>query len=403
MNFKTLKDFDVKGKTVLLRADLNVPIDEDYNITDTTRIDRLKPTIDYLVKQGAKIIVMSHFGRPDGQKRPAYSLKFTLPALKKSWGTDVAFADDCVGAPAQQLKDNLKPGQIGLLDNVRFHKGEEANDIGFAKELAKLGDIYINDAFSASHRAHASTEAIAHVMPSGAGFMVETELKALQAALERPEKPVAAVVGGAKISTKLDILNNLVEKVDVLVLGGGMANTFMHAMGIDVKASLCETDMVDQTRAIMKKASKTGCDLVTPVDVVIDVMMKEKGVPPDFCAIYDVPPGHMILDIGPQTLKLVKQKLGACKTVVWNGPLGAFEIKPFDEGTKRVAQFVAEQTQAGKMKSVAGGGDTVAALEAAGVADKFTYVSTAGGAFLEWLEGKTLPGIAALCGMKHAA
>ena len=403
MNFKTLKDFDLKGKTVLLRADLNVPINEDYEITDTTRIDRLKPTIDYLKNHGARIIVMSHFGRPNGERRPSYSLKFTIPTLEINWGVDVVFADDCIGAPAQTMKDSLKPGQVGLLENVRFHKGEEANDIGFAKELAKLGDIYINDAFSASHRAHASTEAIAHILPSGAGFMVEAELKALHAALENPEKPVAAVVGGAKISTKLDILNNLVEKVDILVLGGGMANTFMHAMGIDVKASLCETDMVDQARAIMKKASKTGCDLVTPVDVVVDVMMKEKGVPPDFCPIYDVPPAHMILDIGPQTLKLLKQKLGTCKTVVWNGPLGAFEIKPFDEGTVRIAKFIAEQTQAGKMKSVAGGGDTLAALEAAGVADKFTYVSTAGGAFLEWLEGKTLPGIAALCGMKHAA
>lgn len=403
MNFKTLKDFDLKGKTVLLRADLNVPIDEDYAVTDTTRIDRLKPTIDYLSQQGARTLILSHFGRPDGQKRPAYSLKFLLPELKKSWGIDVPFAEDCIGPEAKALKDSLKPGGIGLLENVRFHKGEEANDKNFAQELASLGNIYINDAFSAAHRAHASTEALAHILPAGAGFMVEAELKALHDVLENPEKPVAAVVGGAKISTKLEVLNNLVDKVDMLVLGGGMANTFMHAMGIDVKASLCETDMVDQARAIMKKASKVGCDLVTPVDVVVDVMMKEKGVPPDFCAIYDVPPGHMILDIGPQTLKLLKEKLGKCKTVVWNGPLGAFEIKPFNEGTVRVAKFVAEQTQAGKMKSVAGGGDTLAALEQAGVADKFTYVSTAGGAFLEWLEGKTLPGVAALCGMKAAA
>jgi phosphoglycerate kinase len=403
MNFKTLKDFDLKGKIVLLRADLNVPIDEDYVVTDTTRIDRLKPTIDYLSQQGAKTIILSHFGRPDGQKRPAYSLKFLLPELNKSWGIEVAFAEDCVGPEAKALKDSLKPGQVGLLENVRFHKGEEANDKGFAQELATLGDIYINDAFSAAHRAHASTEALAHILPAGAGFMVEAELKALHEALESPQKPVAAVVGGAKISTKLDVLNNLVEKVDMLVLGGGMANTFMHAMGIDVQASLCETDMTDQARAIMKKASKVGCDLVTPIDVVVDVMMKEKGVPPDFCAIYDVPPGHMILDIGPKTLKLLKEKLGTCKTVVWNGPLGAFEIKPFNEGTVRVARFVAEQTQAGKMKSVAGGGDTLAALEQAGVADKFTYVSTAGGAFLEWLEGKTLPGVAALCGLKDAA
>lgn len=403
MNFKTLKNFDFKGKTVLLRADLNVPIDEDYNITDTTRIDRLKPTVDYLRGKGAKILVLSHFGRPKGERREAYSLKFTLPALKQSWGVDVCFAEDCIGTPAQKIKDSLQAGQVALLENVRFHKGEEDNDNAFAKEMAKLGDIYINDAFSASHRAHASTEALAHIMPSGAGFLVEAELTALQAALENPEKPVAAVVGGAKISTKLDILNNLVEKVDMLILGGGMANTFMHAMGIDVKASLCETDMTDQARAIMKKASKMGCDLVTPVDVVVDVMMKEKGVPPDFCAIYDVPPGHMILDIGPQTLKLLKEKLSQCKTVVWNGPLGAFEIKPFDEGTKRVAKFVAEQTQAGKMKSIAGGGDTLAALEAAGVADQFTYVSTAGGAFLEWLEGKSLPGIEALRASKLAA
>jgi len=353
MNFKTLKDFDFKGKTVLLRADLNVPTGEDYEITDTSRIDRLKPTIDHLREQ--------------------------------------------------QLKASLQPGQIGLLENVRFHKEEEKNDKTFAQELAKHGDIYINDAFSASHRAHASTEALAHLIPAGAGFMVEAELKALHAALGNPEKPVAAVVGGSKISTKLNILNNLVEKVDMLVLGGGMANTFMHAMGIDIKASLCETDMVDQANAIMKKASHAGCEIIIPTDGAVDITLKEKSVPANFCSIHDVPKDHMILDIGPETMDLIKQKLGTCKTVVWNGPLGAFETKPFDEGTKQIAQFVAAQTQAGKMKSVAGGGDTLAALQISGAADKFTYVSTAGGAFLEWLEGKTLPGVAALCDLKNAA
>jgi len=401
MNFKTLKDFDLKGKTVLLRADLNVPA-KDGVVTDTTRIDRLKPTIDWLVKNGARTVVLSHFGRPKGGFEAEFSVKFLIPSLEKSWGHDVSFGEDCIGAKAEAAVKALKDGQVVLLENLRFHKGEEANDAAFVKELAKLGQIYINDAFSAAHRAHASTEGLAHVLPAGAGFLMEAELNALNAALENPKRPVVAVVGGAKISTKLELLGNLVSKVDYLVLGGGMANTFMFANGIEVGKSLCEKDMAEKAREISKIAAGRNCKIVLPVDRVI---VKEfgKGVPNSVVAADKIPADQEAVDVGPGTIAAVDKIFATAKTVVWNGPLGVFEVKPFDNGTNGMAQAVAKHTKAGTLVSVAGGGDTVSALEQAGVADDFTYISTAGGAFLEWLEGKTLPGVAALTSLNKAA
>lgn len=401
MSFKTLRDVDLSGKTVLLRADLNVPA-KDGVVTDTTRIDRLKPTIDWLVKNGAKTLVLSHFGRPDGQRNDKYSLKFILPALKKSWGVDVAFATDCIGEPAKTLSDTLKSGQVGLLENLRFHAGEEANDAAFVRELAKLGTIYVNDAFSAAHRAHASTEGLAHILPAYAGFLMEAELNALTSALESPKKPVMALVGGSKISTKLSVLNNLVGKVDYLVLGGGMANTFLYAKNINVGNSLCEKNMADEARAIMATAAKSGCQIILPVDHIVVKDLKE-GAEFISVAAGQIPADMGTVDIGAESIKAVQEILKKCHTVLWNGPVGVFEIKPFDKGTNELAHTVAHLTQNGTIVSVAGGGDTVSALENAGVADKLTYVSTAGGAFLEWLEGKTLPGVAALTTCQKAA
>jgi phosphoglycerate kinase len=401
MTFKTIRDIDVHGKTILLRADLNVPA-RNGEVSDTTRIDRLKPTVDYLVSHGAKILVMSHFGRPKAAPDPEFSMAFLIPVLKKQWGHDVQFADDCIGTPAVTLAGSLKPGQIGLLENVRFYPGEEKDDPAFVQSLAKLGDIYVNDAFSSAHRAHASTEGLAHVMPTVAGFLMEAELNALGAALENPQRPMAAIVGGAKISTKLELLGNLVEKADMLILGGGMANTFLYAQGMDLKNSLCEKDMADQARAIMRKAKEKGCDIILPADGVWAAKF-EAGAEHGLCAMTAVPDGKMVLDIGPESIEMLKQRLDSAKTIVWNGPLGAFEISPFDRGTVELAKYVVERTKSGHITSVAGGGDTVSALEHAGVADKFTYVSTAGGAFLEWLEGKTLPGVAALSAYEKAA
>jgi phosphoglycerate kinase len=397
MTFKTINDFDLSCKTVLLRADLNVPA-SDGRVTDTTRIDRLKPTIDLLVKKGARILILSHFGRPKDGPSPEFSLKFLQPVLAAQWGHPVAFATDCIGAPAADAAKNTAPGAICLLENVRFHKGEEKNDAAFTRDLAKNGDIFINDAFSAAHRAHSSTEGLAHILPTGAGLLMEAELNALQAALESPQRPVAAIVGGAKISTKIDLLENLVKKTDMLILGGGMANTFLFAKGVDMKSSLCEKDMADQARKIMDTAKAAGCEIVLPVDGVA----AEKFAANAPNAVYandKIPDGHMVLDIGPQSVSLIRDKLAVAKTIVWNGPLGAFEIAPFDAGTVAVAQSVAKMPA----KTVAGGGDTVSALEHAGVTDKLAYVSTAGGAFLEWLEGKTLPGVAALSAGKKAA
>jgi phosphoglycerate kinase len=401
MTFNTINQIDVNGKTVLLRADLNVPA-KDGVVTDTTRIDRLKPTIDALRAKGAKIIVLSHFGRPKGGVDPEFSLEFILPSLEKSWGVKVAFAKDCIGAPAQSLAASLKSGEVALLENLRFHKGEEANDPAFVKALAAIGDVYVNDAFSAAHRAHASTEGLAHVLPTAAGLLMETELNALNSALEDPQRPVVAIVGGAKVSSKLSVLSNIVRKVDVLILGGGMANTFHYAQGIEIGKSLCEKDMADEARAIMATAAESGCEIILPVD---RVAIREFGenAPFKIYATGEMPADEESIDIGPETVRLASEKLATCKTALWNGPMGVFEVKPFDKGTNELARAVARLTKEGKLLSVAGGGDTVSALENAGVTKDFSYVSSAGGAFLEWLEGQTLPGVAALMTTKKAA
>jgi phosphoglycerate kinase len=395
MSFQTLKDFDFSGKTVLVRADLNVPTNEKKQVTDFTRIDRLKPTIDALAADGAKILILSHFGRPKGEVKPEYSLDFLAPVLADRWGCEVTFSGDSIGECARELTENIQPGTCGLLENLRFHSEEERNDEGFAKSLAALGDVYINDAFSVSHRAHASTEGLARLLPSGAGLLMEAELKALQAALEDPEHPVMAIVGGAKVSTKLSVLHNLVKKVDMLVLGGGMANTFLAAKGYDVGKSLCEMEMLDEARQVMDVAAQNDCEILLPVDCAVASEFKENAAH-DICKADQVPADKMILDAGPDTARLLSEKMSSCKTVLWNGPLGVFEMKPFDYATNKVAVQAGALTKASVLKTVAGGGDTVAALENAGVADDFSYISTAGGAFLEWLEGKELPGVAAL-------
>lgn len=393
-HFSTLSDISVRGKTVLLRADLNVPTQKGV-VTDQTRLERLVPTLKELSTAGAKIVILSHFGRPDGKPDPQYSLKPVAQALEQIWGQPVAFAEDCIGPVAEAAVKALNFGQILVLENTRFHPGEETNDPEFAKALAALGEVYINDAFSAAHRAHASTEGIAQFLPSGAGRLMEAEIDALTKALSNPEKPLAALVGGSKISTKLDLLQNLVSKVDILVLGGGMANTFLAAKGISVGKSLCEPDMFETARAINAKAEARGCYLMLPKDAVVAPELKA-GAPTQTVAVNAVPADQMILDLGPASVKEIKDSLDMCKTVVWNGPLGAFEIPPFDRATNEVGICVADLTKRGKILSVAGGGDTNAALENAGVALGVTYMSTAGGAFLEWLEGKQLPGVVAL-------
>ncbi|WP_342236463.1 phosphoglycerate kinase [Inquilinus sp. OTU3971] len=392
--FKTLDDVDVRGKTVLVRGDLNVPV-EDGNVSDTTRLDRLAPTIDEIADKGGRVVLISHFGRPKGVT-PEFSLKtIVLPALEEVLERPVAFAEDCVGPTAEAAVKALKDGQILLLENVRFHPEEEKNDPAFAKALASLGDVYVNDAFSAAHRAHASTEGIAHHLPAVAGRLMQAELEALSAALEAPKRPVLAIVGGAKISTKLDLLGNLVAKVDRLVLGGGMANTFLAAQGVAVGKSLCEHDMADAVHTILGKAKAAGCEIVLPVDGVVAREFKADA-PHEAVDNSAIPADAMLLDIGPKSVANLKALLAETKTVVWNGPLGVFEKRPFDAGTVAVARAAADLTQAGKLLTVAGGGDTVAALAHAGVEDRFSYISTAGGAFLEWLEGKDLPGVAAL-------
>ncbi|MDQ2106267.1 phosphoglycerate kinase [Azospirillum isscasi] len=392
--FNTIDDLDVNGKTVLVRADLNVPM-QDGKVSDTTRIDRLAPTLTELATKGAKVVVLSHFGRPKNGPDAKNSLRNVLEALSAAVGQTVAFGEDCVGDKAKAAIDGVQPGAIVLLENTRFHAEEEKNDKDFAKKIADLGDLYVNDAFSAAHRAHASTEGVAHYLPAAAGRLMQAELEALTKALEKPERPVAAVVGGAKISTKLDLLGNLVKKVDMLALGGGMANTFLYAQGVDVGASLCEKDMADQARAIIETAKASNCELLLPKDFIVAKEFKagaaHRAVPAD-----GIGADEMALDVGPATVEFLGLKLQGAKTVVWNGPLGAFEIQPFDAGTNAVAGLVAERTSEGGLLSVAGGGDTVAALAHAGVEEKFTYISAAGGAFLEWLEGKELPGVAAL-------
>lgn len=393
-DFNTIDDLDVNGKTVLVRADLNVPM-QDGKVSDTTRIDRLAPTLTELAGKGAKVVVLSHFGRPKNGPDAKNSLRNVLDALSAAVGQSVAFGEDCVGDKAKAAIAGVQPGGIVLLENTRFHAEEEKNDPAFAKQIAELGDLYVNDAFSAAHRAHASTEGVARYLPAAAGRLMQAELEALTKALEKPERPVAAVVGGAKISTKLDLLGNLVRKVDMLALGGGMANTFLYAQGVDVGASLCEKDMADQARAIMETAKAANCELLLPKDFIVAKEFKagaaHRSVPADGIAA-----DEMALDVGPETVEFLGLKLQGAKTVVWNGPLGAFEIQPFDAGTNAVAGLVAERTAEGGLLSVAGGGDTVSALAHAGVEDKFTYISAAGGAFLEWLEGKDLPGVAAL-------
>ncbi|KAA0597882.1 phosphoglycerate kinase [Azospirillum lipoferum] len=393
-DFNTIDDLEVSGKTVLVRADLNVPM-QDGKVSDTTRIDRLAPTLKELSSKGAKVVVLSHFGRPKNGPDTKNSLRNVLDALSAAVGQKVAFAEDCVGEKAKEAIAKVHEGAIVLLENTRFHAEEEKNDPAFARQMAELGDLYVNDAFSAAHRAHASTEGVARLLPSAAGRLMEAELKALTLALEKPERPVAAVVGGAKISTKLELLGNMVRKVDLLVLGGGMANTFLFAQGTDVGASLCEKDMADQARAIMATAKEANCEILLPKDFVVAKEFKA-GAANRVVAFDAIGADEMALDIGPATVEFLGVKLQGAKTIVWNGPLGAFEIQPFDAGTNAVAGLVAARTEAGGLLSVAGGGDTVAALAHAGAEDKFTYVSAAGGAFLEWLEGKELPGVAAL-------
>ncbi|MGE0723561.1 MAG: phosphoglycerate kinase [Alphaproteobacteria bacterium] len=392
--FRTLDDLDPAGRTVLVRADLNVPM-ADGRVTDATRIERLAPTLAELADRGARVVVMSHFGRPKGRD-PALSLQpLVAPLSTALGGRPVAFATDCIGSAAEAAVRSLAPGGIALLENLRFHSGEEKNDPTFAAALAALGDLYVNDAFSAAHRAHASTEALARLLPSAAGRLMQAECEALARALETPARPVLAIVGGAKVSTKLDLLKSLVGKVDRLAIGGAMANTLLFARGIAVGASLSERDMVETCRAIEAAAAAAGCTLVLPVDAVVAPRLAE-GVATRTVAIDAVPGDQMILDVGPATVALIARHLAEAKTLVWNGPLGAFETPPFDAGTAAVAREAARLTRAGGLLSVAGGGDTVAALSAAGVVDALSYVSTAGGAFLEWLEGRALPGVEAL-------
>ncbi|MDG2244538.1 MAG: phosphoglycerate kinase [Rhodospirillaceae bacterium] len=392
--YRTLDDLEVDGQRVLVRGDLNVPMAQGQ-VSDTTRLERLVPTLRELADKGARVVVMSHFGRPKGERRDDMSLKSVADALGQVMNRDIAFGDDCVGPVAEGVVNSLASGDIAVLENLRFHAGEEANTPDFASALADLGDLYVSDAFSAAHRAHASTEQLAHLLPNAAGRQMQAELDALAAALDNPARPVAAVVGGAKVSSKLDVLGNLVDKVDMLIIGGGMANTFLHAQGIEVGASLHEPDLADTAREILAKAETAGCEIVLPVDAVVASGL-DAGTDSQTCAIDAVPHTKMILDVGPDSIADLEDRIKKCKTVMWNGPLGAFEIKPFDVGTNRVAAAAADLTAAGKLVSVAGGGDTVAALNGAGATERFTYVSTAGGAFLEWLEGKVLPGVKVL-------
>ncbi|MBX3512888.1 MAG: phosphoglycerate kinase [Xanthobacteraceae bacterium] len=392
-SFRTLDQADVKNKRVLVRVDLNVPM-ENGAVTDMTRIERVLPTIRELSDRGAKVILLSHFGRPKGVDK-SQSLEPLVNVLAEQLGKMVLFAPDCIGADADKAVSILQPGQILVLENTRFHKGEEKNDPDFVAALAKHGDVYVNDAFSAAHRAHASTEGLAHKMPAYAGRALQAELEALETALEKPERPVMAVAGGAKISTKLELLGNLLAKVDKLAIGGAMANTFLAAQGKPVGKSLVEKDLLDTAREILAKAKDQNCEIILPSDVVVAGEFKARA-PSKVVASDKVADNDMILDIGRESIGHVISALAASKTLVWNGPFGAFEMEPFDMGTNEVAEAAAELTEAGKLKSVAGGGDTVAALEHAGAASRFTYISTAGGAFLEWLEGKPLPGVEAL-------
>ncbi len=393
-SFRTLDDAQVSGKRVLLRVDLNVPM-EHGKVADATRIERVVPTIAEISNKGGKVILLAHFGRPKGGPDEANSLKPVAAAVALHLKRPVAFAADCIGETAAKAVAAMKNGDVLLLENTRFHKGEEKNDAAFTAELAKLGDLFINDAFSAAHRAHASTEGLAHVLPAFAGRTMQAELEALGKALDHPKRPVVAIVGGAKVSSKLDLLGNLVAKVDALVIGGGMANTFLNAQGLPVGKSLCEKDLAPTAREIIAKADQARCAVILPVDAVVAYHFAANA-PSHAYGVDAIPAEGMMLDIGRLSVERIKASINEAATVVWNGPLGAFELSGFEHGTIDLARHVAARTKAGKLISVAGGGDTVAALNAAGVADDFTYVSTAGGAFLEWMEGKALPGVEAL-------
>ncbi|WP_417277838.1 phosphoglycerate kinase [Celeribacter sp.] len=394
MAWKTLDDMELAGKVVLTRVDINVPV-ADGKVTDATRIERIKPTIDDILEKGGKPVLLAHFGRPKGQVVPEMSLGLIKDAVSDVLGVPVKFASDCIGGPAKEGVGELGEGEVLLLENTRFHEGETKNDGQFAASLAALGDVYVNDAFSAAHRAHGSTEGVAKLLPSCAGRLMQAELSALETALATPERPVVAVVGGAKVSTKLDLLGNLVRKVDYLVIGGGMANTFLAAEGVDVGKSLCEHDLADTAREIIKKADEAGCEIVLPVDVVIAREFKahaENEVVP----VTECPADAMIFDAGPKSVERISEIIEGAKTLIMNGPLGVFELEPFGKGTFAMIEKIAEQTKAGALVSVAGGGDTVASINASGHGEDFTYISTAGGAFLEWMEGKELPGVVAL-------
>jgi len=394
-SFKTLDQIgDVRGKRVLVREDLNVPMD-GARVTDDTRLRAAAPTLSELADRGAIVLVLAHFGRPKGERKPDMSLALVTKALESVLGREVRFIDDCQGEEAERAVATLQPGDIALLENTRFHKGEEKNDPELARAIAKLGDLYVNDAFSAAHRAHASTEGLARLLPAFAGRSMQAELEALEKALGKPEHPVAAVVGGAKVSTKLDVLKHLVGKVDHLIIGGGMANTFLAARGVDVGKSLCEHDLKETALEILDAADKADCTVHLPYDVV--VAREFRANPPVRTVnVHEVAPDEMILDVGPAAVEALADALKTCRTLVWNGPMGAFEIAPFDSATVALARTAAALTKGGSLVSVAGGGDTVAALNHAGVADDFTFVSTAGGAFLEWMEGRELPGVKAL-------
>ncbi len=394
MTFKTLDDVNAAGKTALVRVDFNVPM-QDGKVSDDTRLRAALPTIEKLRAQGAKVVLLAHFDRPKGERVPSMSLNPLVEPLAKLIGAPVQFGDDCVGADAKAAIDATPAGGVALLENLRFHKGEEKNDPAFAKQLAELGDLYVNDAFSAAHRAHASTEGIAHLLPSYAGESMRRELDALDAALGNPQRPVLGIVGGSKVSTKLDLLKNLVAKLDRLAIGGGMANTFLFAQGKDVGASLCEKDLADTAREIMTEAKAKGCELLLPVDVIVAVDIKP-GCEAITRGLDAVHPEEKILDAGQATVARLKAAMDQSQTLIWNGPLGMFEVEPFDMATNEAARHAAALAKAGKLIAVAGGGDTVAALHHAGVAGDFTFVSTAGGAFLEWMEGKALPGVEAL-------
>jgi len=392
--FRTLDDVDPHGKRVLVRVDLNVPV-KDGAVTDDTRVTAVAPTIRELADKGGKVLLLAHFGRPKGGRDPSQSLKVVVPALAAALGRPVGFVDDCVGPDVAAAVANMVPGDVLLLENTRFHAGEEKNDPAFVAALAANGDLYVNDAFSAAHRAHASTEGLARVLPAYAGRSMQAELDALGKALGSPQRPVVAIVGGAKVSSKIDLLENLVGRVDGLVIGGGMANTFLAAQGKAVGKSLCEHDLADTARRILAAAEKSGCAIVLPTDAVVAREFKANAAN-ETVGVDAVPADAMILDAGPASVKAVCDRIDGARTLVWNGPLGAFELTPFDAATVAAARHAAERTAAGALLSVAGGGDTVAALNHAGAAERFSYVSTAGGAFLEWLEGKPLPGVEAL-------